>query len=64
MLTSTSATRHLARSGIRSTISKKCEGLSDTFDSLASHRLNEVIKALTVISVIILPLTLITSVTV
>jgi magnesium transporter len=38
------------------------EGLSDTFDSLASHRLNEVIKALTVISVIILPLTLITSV--
>ncbi len=38
------------------------DGLSDTFDSLASHRLNEVIKALTVISVIILPLTLITSV--
>ncbi|HAX23735.1 MAG TPA: magnesium transporter [Chloroflexi bacterium] len=37
-------------------------GLSDTFDSLASHRLNEVIKALTVISVIILPLTLITSI--
>ncbi len=38
------------------------EGLSDTFDSLASHRLNEVIKALTVISVIVLPLTLITGV--
>ncbi len=38
------------------------DGLSDTFDSLSSHRLNEVIKALTVISVIILPLTLITSV--
>ena len=38
------------------------DGLSDTFDSLASHRLNEVIKALTVISVIILPLTLITSI--
>lgn len=38
------------------------DGLSDTFDSLASHRLNEVIKALTVISVIMLPLTLITSI--
>jgi magnesium transporter len=38
------------------------EGLSSTFDSLASHRLNEVIKALTVISVIILPLTLISGV--
>jgi magnesium transporter len=38
------------------------DGLSSTFDSLASHRLNEVIKALTVISVVILPLTLITGV--
>lgn len=36
------------------------EGLSDTFDSLATHRLNGVIKALTVISVLILPLTFIT----
>jgi magnesium transporter len=38
------------------------DGLSDTFDSLASHRLNEVIKTLTVISVIILPMTLITGI--
>ncbi|RIK46345.1 MAG: magnesium transporter [Chloroflexi bacterium] len=38
------------------------EGLSSTFDSLASHRLNDVIKTLTIISVIILPLTLITGV--
>jgi magnesium transporter len=36
------------------------EGLSATFDSLVTHRLNEVIKALTIISVVILPLTLIT----
>lgn len=38
------------------------EGLSSTFDSLASHRLNGIIKTLTIISVIILPLTLITGV--
>lgn len=38
------------------------EGLSDTFDSLASHRLNGVIKTLTVISVVILPLTFITGI--
>ena len=38
------------------------EGLSDTFDSLATHRLNAVIKTLTVISVLILPLTFITGV--
>lgn len=36
------------------------QGLSATFDSLTTHRLNEVIKALTIISVVILPLTLIT----
>jgi magnesium transporter len=36
------------------------EGLSDTFDSLATHRLNGIIKTLTVISVLILPLTFIT----
>lgn len=36
------------------------EGLSDTFNSLATHRLNGVIKTLTVISVLILPLTFIT----
>jgi magnesium transporter len=38
------------------------EGLSSTFDSLASHRLNGIIKTLTIISVIILPLTLITGI--
>lgn len=38
------------------------EGLSDTFDSLATHRLNGVIKTLTVISVVILPLTFITGI--
>jgi magnesium transporter len=38
------------------------EGLSDTFDSLATHRLNAVIKTLTVISVLILPMTLITGI--
>ena len=36
------------------------EGLSATFDSLATHRLNEVIKALTIISVLLLPMTVIT----
>ena len=35
------------------------EALNDTHDSLISHRTNEVIRALTVISVIILPLTLV-----
>ncbi len=35
------------------------EGLSDTADTLTSHRINEVIKILTIISVIMLPLTLI-----
>jgi magnesium transporter len=38
------------------------EGLADTNDSLTSHRLNEIIKILTTISVIILPLTLVTGV--
>src|SRR5690606_28704280 len=37
------------------------EGLSYTNDSLTSHRINEVIKVLTMLSVIMLPLTLITS---
>jgi magnesium transporter len=36
------------------------EGLSATYDSLTSHRLNQIIKTLTVISVIMLPLTVIT----
>jgi magnesium transporter len=34
------------------------EGLSDTANTLTSHRINEVIKILTIISVIMLPLTL------
>lgn len=36
--------------------------LADTVDTLASHRINEVMRILTVISVIMLPLTLISSV--
>ncbi len=36
--------------------------MSDTFDSLATHRLNGVIKTLTLISVLILPLTFITGI--
>jgi magnesium transporter len=36
--------------------------LADTADTLASHRINEVMRILTVISVIMLPLTLISSV--
>ena len=32
------------------------EGLSDTNDSLSSHRINEVIRVLTIISTIMLPL--------
>lgn len=35
------------------------DGLSSTYDSLATHQLNQVIKALTIISVMMLPLTLI-----
>ncbi|MDQ7034478.1 MAG: CorA family divalent cation transporter [Anaerolineae bacterium] len=35
--------------------------LADTADTLASHRINEVMRILTVISVIMLPLTLLTS---
>ncbi len=38
------------------------EGLSATYDSLSTHRLNQVIKTLTVISVIMLPLTLISGI--
>lgn len=38
------------------------EGLADTNDSLTSYRLNEVIKILTTISVIVLPLTLVTGI--
>lgn len=35
------------------------ESLSATYDSLATHRLNQIIKTLTIISVMLLPLTLI-----
>ena len=38
------------------------EGLSDTYNALTSHRLNDVIKALTMISVIVLPMTLVTGI--
>lgn len=38
------------------------EGLSDTYNTLTSHRLNDVIKALTMISVIVLPMTLVTGI--
>lgn len=38
------------------------EGLNDTLDSLTSHRINEVMKILTVISVVLLPMTLVASV--
>jgi magnesium transporter len=38
------------------------EGLSDTINSLTSNRINEIIKVLTIISVILLPLTLITGI--
>jgi magnesium transporter len=38
------------------------EGLSDTVNSLTNNRTNEVIKVLTIISVILLPLTLITGI--
>jgi len=36
--------------------------LADTADTLASHRINEVMRILTVISVIMLPLTLLSSI--
>lgn len=38
------------------------EGLSDTINSLTSNRINEIIKVLTMISVILLPLTLISGI--
>ena len=38
------------------------EGLSDTADKLLSHRINEVIKILTIISVVMLPLTLVSGI--
>ncbi len=37
-------------------------GIAETADTLASHRINEVIRILTVISVIMLPLTLLSSI--
>lgn len=38
------------------------EGLSDTADSLTNYRINEVMRILTIISVVILPLTLLTGI--
>jgi magnesium transporter len=38
------------------------EGLSDTANTLTTHRLNEVMKILTIISVVILPLTLLSGI--
>ena len=38
------------------------EGLNYTLDSITSHRINEVIKTLTIISVVLLPMTLIASI--
>ena len=38
------------------------EGLSDTVNSLTSNRINEIIKVLTIISVILLPLTVISGI--
>ena len=38
------------------------EGLSDTLNSLASNRINEILKVLTIISVLLLPLTLISGI--
>ena len=38
------------------------EGLSDTINSLTSNRINEIIKVLTIISVILLPLTVISGI--
>jgi magnesium transporter len=38
------------------------EALEDTNESVISHRLNDVLRVLTVISVVLLPLTLIASV--
>lgn len=38
------------------------EGLNDTLDSLTSHRINEVMKILTIISVVLLPMTLVASI--
>lgn len=38
------------------------EGLNYTLDSLTSHRINEVIKTLTIISVVLLPMTLLASI--
>jgi magnesium transporter len=38
------------------------EGYSKTFDSLQTNRTNEIVKTLTLVSTIVLPLTFITSV--
>src|SRR5262249_20060197 len=38
------------------------EGLNATLDSLTSHRINQILKILTVISVVLLPMTLVASI--
>jgi magnesium transporter len=38
------------------------EGLNDTYDSLASNRTNEVMRMLTIIATILLPITVIASI--
>jgi magnesium transporter len=38
------------------------EGLNATLDSLTSHRINEIMKILTIISVVLLPMTLVASI--
>ena len=38
------------------------EGLSDTYNSLTNTRINDVIKVLTMLSVILLPLTLVSGI--
>ncbi len=38
------------------------EGLSSTYDSLSSHRTNEVIRLLTVIAIVLLPITVVASI--
>lgn len=42
--------------------SEMISGLSDTVDTLASHRVNEVVKLLTVVTIITLPLTLLATI--
>jgi magnesium transporter len=54
---------HLAQ--LRATLDEYYEvisGLSDTVDTLASHRIDEVVRLLTLVTILIVPLTLVTAV--